>query len=166
MTGLRESGVGRVVAAYDPLRKAAEGVGAERIYSDWRELIAEADCDVVVVASPPAEHAEVAIAALRVGRAVLLEKPVAATMAEAEGIAAAARESGRVVAVGFNQRCHPALVRLRERMARGGWDGWRRSGCGGRRGRGLARGRGWGSGRRAGARFWTWVPMWWTCGVF
>lgn len=111
--------MGRVVAACDPQRKAAEAAGAERVYTDWRELIADADCDVIVVATPPAEHAEAAIAALRAGRAVLLEKPVAAAVADGERIAAAAAETGRVVAVGFNQRCHPALVRLRERMARG-----------------------------------------------
>jgi predicted dehydrogenase len=110
-----------MVAACDPSEKARASVGAERLFSNWREMLAAVECDAVLVASPPAEHAGAAVAALESGRHVMVEKPLAATLDDAQLIAGAAREAGRVVAVGFNQRCHPDLARARTRIARGEW---------------------------------------------
>jgi predicted dehydrogenase len=75
---------------------------------EWREAIG--DADVVSVATPPGAHAEVALEALRQGKAVLCEKPLAATLADAEAMAAA----GGKTAINFSYRALPAFVRFRE----------------------------------------------------
>lgn len=77
---------------------------------DWRGLLDEVD--VVSVATPPATHAEVALAALAAGKGVLCEKPLAATVAEAEELAAAAGD--RATAVNFSYRALPGFRRFRE----------------------------------------------------
>ena len=75
---------------------------------DWREGIQ--DADVVSVAAPPAAHFEVALEALRLGKAVLCEKPLATTVAEAEELVSA----GGRTAVNFSYRALPAFRRFRE----------------------------------------------------
>lgn len=77
---------------------------------DWRELAAQAD--VVSVATPPAAHAEVVLEAARHGARILCEKPLAATLGDAEAMEAAAR--GLPTAVNFSYRAIPAFVRFRE----------------------------------------------------
>lgn len=118
---LRRSGVGILAAASDLHRKAAESIGAEHVFPDWRDLLRSGICDAVLIASPPAEHAAAAIAAIEAGCAVLLEKPVATSLGDARRIADAARRTNQQVAVGFNQRCHPDLIRARQEIARGTW---------------------------------------------
>jgi myo-inositol 2-dehydrogenase/D-chiro-inositol 1-dehydrogenase len=75
-----------------------------RITQDWRALLADAAIEAVSVAAPNHLHAEVAIAALRAGKDVLLEKPMACSAAECDALLAAERESGRLVSVGHELR--------------------------------------------------------------
>jgi predicted dehydrogenase len=116
---LRRSGVGRIVAAADPLPRSRENLGADRTFDDWATMLREVDCDAVLITSSPEHHIEPALAALTAGRHVLLEKPVSPTMAEALRLQQAARGSDRVVALAFNQRCHSGFRRLREQITRG-----------------------------------------------
>jgi predicted dehydrogenase len=74
---------------------------------EWRAAIH--DADVVSVATPPEAHAEVAIGALELGKAVLCEKPLAATLSDAEAMAA----GGGKTAINFSYRALPAFVRFR-----------------------------------------------------
>ncbi len=74
------------------------------LYGDYEELVARDDLDAISVCAPNHLHAPVAIAALKGGKHVLCEKPLARTGAEAEGIVRAAREAGRVVHIAFTQR--------------------------------------------------------------
>lgn len=113
--------MGWIVAASDPCEKARISLGAKRVFGDWREMLESVECDAVLVASPPSTHAAAAVAALETGRHVLVEKPLAASLDEALRIAEAAKTAGRVVAVGFNQRCHPELAEARMRIMRGDW---------------------------------------------
>lgn len=92
----------------DHARDMAARFGAEAS-DDWRTTVTRPDVDAVVVCTPPHVHAEIAIAALRAGKDVLCEKPLARTVAEAERMVAAARETGRVLKCGFNHRHHPAV---------------------------------------------------------
>jgi predicted dehydrogenase len=117
--GIRRSRCGEIVAVSDPRAGATAAFPAARQFKDWQTMLAEVACDAVLVASPPAQHAEVAVAALAMGRHVLVEKPLAVRLEDAERIDAAARSAGRVVAVGFNQRCHPRLLAIRAALARG-----------------------------------------------
>jgi predicted dehydrogenase len=76
--------------------------------------------DLVAVCTPPDRHADVAVAALEAGRAVLVEKPLATTLADADRIVAAAE--GRLAATGFQLRCHRKLP-ARARDVTGVWGG-------------------------------------------
>lgn len=115
-----------------------------RVVADWRELVSDPSLEAVVVAVPNALHAEVAIAALEAGKHVLLEKPMALSIAECDQLIAAARRSGRVLTVGHELRVSEqwgAVRRLLQEEAigplrhasfalfrfpyRGGTDGWR-----------------------------------------
>ena len=90
--------------------------------TDWREVIARDDIDVVDIVTPGDSHAEIAIAALEAGKHVLCEKPLANTVAEAEAMAdAAARAAARGIRamVGFTYRRVPAVTFLRDLIAQG-----------------------------------------------
>jgi predicted dehydrogenase len=90
--------------------------------TDWREVIARDDIDVVDVVTPGNTHAEIAIAALEAGKHVLCEKPLANSVAEAEAMAAAATAAaarGIRSMVGFTYRRVPATTFARDLVAAG-----------------------------------------------
>jgi predicted dehydrogenase len=104
------------------VRDAAERLGWSETATDWRQVVARDDIDVVDVSSPGDTHHDIALAALAAGKHVLCEKPLANTVAEAEEMVAAAEEArGRGVhsMVGFNYRRTPALAWARDLVARG-----------------------------------------------
>ena len=107
----------RVISGRDQTRVAAAAgaYGIPEWTVDWRELIARPDVDIVDVCTPPGTHAEIAIAAADAGKAVLCEKPLAVTYAQARSALKAVRERGVLNAVGFNYRRLPA-VSLMKRM--------------------------------------------------
>jgi predicted dehydrogenase len=72
--------------------------GVEAVDS-FEKILEQDDVDAVVIATPVGTHATLAIAALRAGKHVLVEKPLASSVSEAEGMVAAAREAGRVLMV-------------------------------------------------------------------
>ena len=84
-----------------------------RPLTDWRALVGGDDVDVVVVATPPATHAEIALAALGAGKHVFCEKPLATDEAEAAAVASAAQRSGRVLVVDHVLRYNPILRAIR-----------------------------------------------------
>ena len=82
-------------------------------------MLAEADLDAVVIAAPTTSHLPLALAAIERGIAVLVEKPLAATPAEADRIVAAASAPGAPpVQVGHIERFNPADPRARARCSR------------------------------------------------
>ncbi|MGI5358385.1 Gfo/Idh/MocA family protein [Streptomyces sp. CA-252508] len=104
------------------VRAAADRHGWAATETDWRDLVARDDVDVVDVCTPGDSHAEIAVAALEAGKHVLCEKPLANTVAEAEAMAAAAaraRARGQAAMVGFNYRRVPAMAYARELVADG-----------------------------------------------
>ena len=106
----------------DAVRAAADKHGWAAAETDWRDLIARDDVQLVDVCTPGDSHAEIAIAALEAGKHVLCEKPLANSVAEAEAMAAAARRArarGQRAMVGFNYRRTPAIAQAR-RMVAGG----------------------------------------------
>ena len=111
--------VGRDAAA---VAEAAAKYGWAETATDWREVITRDDIHIVDICAPGWMHAEIAIAALEAGKHVLLEKPLANTLAEAEAMtkaAAAARAHGVQSMVGFNYRRVPALALAKELIAEG-----------------------------------------------
>jgi predicted dehydrogenase len=87
--------------------------------SDWQRLVDDPSLDIIVVSTPNAYLAPIAIAALESGKHVLVEKPPGRNLEEAGRIAAAQRSSGKVLKVGFNHRYHPALARVYQLMSTG-----------------------------------------------
>ena len=101
---------------------AAQKWGWAESATDWREVIARDDIDVVDIVTPGDSHAEIAIAALEAGKHVLCEKPLANTVAEAEAMAEAAERAavkGIRAMVGFTYRRVPAVTFLRNLIAEG-----------------------------------------------
>jgi predicted dehydrogenase len=98
--GLREDA--RVVAVYDdcPSALARAPVGSpRRDYQSWPEFLDDSQIELVLVAAPPAAHAELAIAALAAGKQVAIETPLCLNLFEADAIAATAQRSGGEVYV-------------------------------------------------------------------
>ncbi|PZF56808.1 gfo/Idh/MocA family oxidoreductase [Curtobacterium sp. MCSS17_008] len=96
--------------------------GWQAASTDWRQVVADPDIDVVDVVSPGSSHVEVAIAALEAGKHVLCEKPLANTVDEAEAMSAAAQaaaERGVRAMVGFSYRRVPAIAFARQLVADG-----------------------------------------------
>lgn len=86
---------------------------------DFREVIEASGVDAIVIALPPALHAEAAIAALAHGKHVYVEKPLATSVSDAARVAAAWERSGLVGMMGFNYRYNPLVRRARARLAEG-----------------------------------------------
>lgn len=80
-------------------------------FTDWHDLIGKADA--VSIATPTETHCEIACAFLNAGVNVLVEKPIALTLAEADEMIAAANDSGAKLMVGQLERYNPAMVALR-----------------------------------------------------
>lgn len=108
-----------LVAVVDPVpesrQRVAEAYGC-RALAEPQELCGVADA--VVVAAPTYLHAAVSVPLLEAGLDLLIEKPIAATVAEAQSIVTVARRHGRVVAVGHVERFNPAWQMAVERCGR------------------------------------------------
>ncbi len=76
-------------------------------YSDWQDLLKDRSIDIVVIATPPATHAEIALAAIECNKHIILEKPMATSTAEAQKIAVLHKQSDRILVVDFMLRFHP-----------------------------------------------------------
>ncbi|MBN1556916.1 MAG: Gfo/Idh/MocA family oxidoreductase [Lentisphaerae bacterium] len=127
------------------LQKVAEqGWRFAGVYSDYREMLKKEKLDVVSVCAPNVFHKAMAVAALEKGCDLLLEKPVALTMADAEAIRSSARRKRRRIMVAFSHRFNELnvaarkavragrigkLYMLRVRFAHTGpWPGWASTG--------------------------------------
>jgi predicted dehydrogenase len=87
--------------------------GVRRLFSDYRELLADPEVDAVSVCVPNSLHRPVALAALSAGKHVLCEKPLANSVAEARRIVRASRRSRRVFMVGMKLRYLPEAAWIR-----------------------------------------------------
>ena len=102
--GLAGSGV-ELFAIADPnadMRAKAKAHHGCAVVADWRELLGKVD--LVSVCSPAITHAEIVRAFLTAGAHVLVEKPIATTMDEANELVALSRQTGRVLSVGHQER--------------------------------------------------------------
>lgn len=83
-------------------------------YHAYQELLARPEIDAVSICLPNVLHAPVTIAALQAGKHVLVEKPLASTVADGQAMVAAAEETGRILMVAFNQRYRSDLQWLKQ----------------------------------------------------
>jgi predicted dehydrogenase len=100
----------------DTVATVAADNGCETSITDWRELLEKVD--VVSIATPTETHCEIACAFLEKGVHVLVEKPIALTLDEADKMIAAAKETGASLMVGQLERFNPAMVALRPHVTK------------------------------------------------
>lgn len=84
---------------------------------DWRELVTCKEVEAVVVVTPPALNREICLAAVQAGKPLLIEKPLALTVADAQEMVRAAREAGITLMTAQTLRFTPVLAQLRDRLA-------------------------------------------------
>jgi predicted dehydrogenase len=93
---------------------AARQLGFAKAVADWRALVEDPAVDIVAITAPNALHKPIALAALKAGKPVYCEKPLAATLADAKEMLEAARASGLVTLTGFNYLKNPIIGLVRD----------------------------------------------------
>lgn len=88
-------------------------------YESYEQMLADPQIDAVSVLTPNFTHAEISIAALKAGKHVLCEKPMATTLADCEAMTATARETGKKLMIAQNQRLAGAHVKAKELLDSG-----------------------------------------------
>ncbi len=112
-----------LTAIADPEVKSWEAVREkwkfQREYASWQEMFANEKLDLVSVCAPNIFHADAAIAAMESGADVILEKPIATTVKDAERIIECQKRTQKRVAVGFSHRFNPLERAAREALLSG-----------------------------------------------
>ena len=115
--------LGYLVVACDPdpdrQRKVRSHYPHLEVSGSPQSTIERSDIDVVVVATPAATHGEIAVQSIEAGKDVLVEKPLATSLEDAEAISKTAARTGAVVAVGHVLEYHPAVAKLKSLIAEG-----------------------------------------------
>lgn len=125
LPSLKATGRAELVAFCDIIperaKNAAKAFGAAeaKVYEDYRELLKDASIDVVHVCTPNKSHAQISIDALHAGKHVMCEKPMAKTAADARRMVAAARETGKKLTIGYQNRQKPESLYLKSVIDRG-----------------------------------------------
>ncbi len=111
----------KVVCDREPenAQKLAGRFGWEDTSTDWMEVVNRPDIDLVDICTPVHTHAEIAMAAIRAGKAVYCEKPLTRTLAEARELVEAVKAAGVPNMCNFNTRAVPAVALAREMMDEG-----------------------------------------------
>jgi len=102
-----------------PLQEAADRFGWQETSTNWEDVIARPDIDVVDVSTPGYLHAPISIAAAKAGKAVLCEKPLANTLAEAKEMQAAVKRAGVPHGIFHNYRKCPAVTLAQKMIEQG-----------------------------------------------
>lgn len=104
-------------------RRVAQKLNIPDVYENWQDLISAKNVDLVSIVTPPHLHREMAEAALRAGKHVICEKPIALNTAEAEAMLAAAQAAPNQLAIIDHElRFHPQRIYLRH-LIRSGYIG-------------------------------------------
>ena len=90
-----------------------------KAYGSYEELLADPEIDAVSVCVANNAHAQISIAAMKAGKHVLCEKPMAVTLEECEAMVKTAKETGRYLMIGQNQRLAKAHVKAKQLIAEG-----------------------------------------------
>ena len=121
LPALRHAGLDQLVSVASAsglsARRLAERAGFQKAVPGPDAVIDDPDVSLVVVASPHDSHAELVTRALRAGKDVFCEKPLALTIDELDEVEAAWRAAGRVLFVGFNRRWSEPVRLVRDHVA-------------------------------------------------
>jgi predicted dehydrogenase len=92
------------------VRQRQKSGNSPHVYNDYRQMLKNHECDIVIIGSPDHWHALQAIAAIEAGADVYLQKPISVDVLEGEAILAAARKHHRVVQIGTQRKSTPHLI--------------------------------------------------------
>jgi predicted dehydrogenase len=101
------------------VKKFAENWGYESYVTDWRDLVARTDIDVIDIAAPNDTHHDIAIAAAKAGKMVMCEKPLGRNAAEAQAMVTAVEAAGVPNTVWYNYRRVPAVTMIKQLLDEG-----------------------------------------------
>ena len=111
--------VGLAGSSLASAQKRARELGVGRAYADYRELLADPAVQVVHNTTPNHLHREISLAALRAGKHVISDKPLASNLQESRELHEAARDAGVAHVVTFNYRSHALVQQARAMIAKG-----------------------------------------------
>ncbi len=118
-----ECSQGEVVAVADVREEKAKDIaakfGVKDYYSRWEEMMKRDDIEAVSIATPNFLHREMAVAAAEAGKHVLVEKPIATSLEEAEEMIKAAKENSVILMVQQTQRFSPRTQKVKELIEEG-----------------------------------------------
>lgn len=100
-------------------RAAAERLELTKAYETWEDLVADDEIDAVHITTPNRLHFPQTVAALKAGKHVMCEKPLAMTTEESSELVRLAEETGKVCGVNYNIRFYPINIEARTRVAAG-----------------------------------------------
>lgn len=103
----------------EALEEATMQLGWSESVTDWKDLIAREDIDLIDINAPSNAHKEIALAAAKAGKHIFCEKPLALTLEDSREMLQAAEEAGVAHMVGFNYRFSPA-VKLAKKLVESG----------------------------------------------
>lgn len=92
------------------LKKSADQFGFESYNTDWRQMVARDDIDVVDITTPSNYHAEIALVAAENKKHIFCEKPLALTLSDARAMLSAVEKNNVKHQIGFNYRFAPAII--------------------------------------------------------
>ncbi len=101
------------------VKRAAAAFGWANSVTDWRDVVADPNIDIVDICTPNDTHCEIAIAAVRAGKAILCEKPLARNVDEAKRMVAAVKKARVVNMVCHNYRRIPAIALAKQMIEHG-----------------------------------------------
>lgn len=107
------------IASRNPKTKSLAPNGCT-VSTDWQSLVNAGDIDGVIIATPPASHAEIALAAIEQGHAIMVEKPLTLSLPEAERLLHAAKTHQIVTLVDHTHLFHPAFSELKNQIRQNG----------------------------------------------
>ena len=112
----------KIAGYFDPKKDRAEELAEKyggKVYSSLEDMLNDKSVDAVCVCTSNKYHAPITIQALKAGKHVLCEKPMATSIDEAVSMIKTSRETGKFLMIGHNQRLAPAHVRAKEILASG-----------------------------------------------
>ena len=126
LPSIKATGLADMVAFCDIRPESAEetrdafGTEGAKLYTDYKALLKDKSIEVVYVCTPNRSHSEITVAALKAGKHVMCEKPMAINAAEAKKMLEAAKKSGKLLSIGYQNRFRPENLYVKQFAEEGG----------------------------------------------
>ncbi|GGG01634.1 Gfo/Idh/MocA family oxidoreductase [Paenibacillus abyssi] len=112
-----------LVAMVDPIesvaKQAAESLGVDTYYTDYKEALKNDSIDAVIVVTPTIYHRDIVVAAAEAGKHIFCEKPMAMNATECDEMIAAARKNNVKLQIGFMRRFNDSFIQAKEEIEAG-----------------------------------------------